>query len=234
MNSQFKRSKRRDYKKTIVKKPWGFEYLVYQNQNIALWYLFIKHDNETSMHCHPNKTTGLIVLDGEVEVSFLGNTFKSGPLSKTMIRKGLFHSTRSISKEGSHVFEIETPVDKHDLIRLEDKYGREGSPYEDETFEAPKRDDCLWIKEPHNGGSSEYYFCNCKIHLLTISDLNKLSINTPDENIMFINGGIITNDGKFVAQAGDVITGRVLMKLALLFPRVVPNTTFMKITRDEK
>ncbi len=51
---------------------------------------------------------------------------------------------------------------------------------------------------------------------------------------MFINGGIITNDGKFVAQAGDVITGRVLMKLALLFPRVVPNTTFMKITRDEK
>ncbi|MFL3050338.1 MAG: cupin domain-containing protein [Candidatus Neomarinimicrobiota bacterium] len=233
MNSESKRLKKRDYSNTIVKKPWGFEYLVYQNENIALWYLFIKYDNETSMHCHPNKTTGLIVLDGEVEVSFLGNTFKSGPLSKIMIRKGLFHSTRSISKEGSHVFEIETPVDKHDLIRLEDKYGREGSPYEDETFEAPKRDDCLWIKEPKNGDSSDYFFYNCKIHLKTISDLTELKILSPQENIMFLNGGIITSDGKFVAQAGDVVKGDVLMKLAELFPKVAPDTTYMKITRDE-
>ena len=54
------------YKKTIVNKPWGYEYLVYQNKNIALWYLYIGSGHQTSMHCHPQKKTSLIVLDGRV------------------------------------------------------------------------------------------------------------------------------------------------------------------------
>ena len=96
------------YKKTIVKKPWGYEYLVYKNDKVALWFLYIASDHQTSMHCHPNKTTGLILLDGEAELSFLGNTFKLKPASKTMIRQGLFHSTKATSKDGAFVFEIET------------------------------------------------------------------------------------------------------------------------------
>ncbi len=135
------------YEKTVVSKPWGYEYLAYQNEKVALWFLYIGHDQQTSMHCHPNKTTGLILLDGEAEISFLGDSFNLKPVSKTMIRKGLFHSTKATSENGACVFEIETPVDKHDLVRLEDKYGREGNPYEDSTHETPKQDDCLWIED---------------------------------------------------------------------------------------
>ena len=40
-----------------------------------------------------------------------------------MIRRGLFHSTKAISDEAL-IFEIETPKDKHDLVRLNDSYGR--------------------------------------------------------------------------------------------------------------
>ena len=139
------------YEKTVVKKPWGYEYLVYQNEKIALWFLYIGYGQQTSMHCHPNKTTGLILLDGKAELSFLTNTVKVEPVTKVMIRKGLFHSTKATSENGAHVFEIETPVDKHDLVRLEDKYGREGKPYEDSTFEAPKQEDCFWIENlPQN------------------------------------------------------------------------------------
>ena len=135
------------YKKKIVQKPWGYEYLVFENDKVALWFLHIAYNQKTSMHCHPNKTTGLILLDGEAQISFLGDKFDLKPVSKTMIRKGLFHSTKATSENGACVFEIETPVDKHDLVRLEDKYGREGNPYEDETHEAPKQDDCLWIED---------------------------------------------------------------------------------------
>jgi len=85
------------YEKTVVKKPWGYEYLVYQNDRVALWFLYIGHNQQTSMHCHPNKTTGLILLDGGAELSFLGNTNQLKPISKTMIRKGLFHSTKATS-----------------------------------------------------------------------------------------------------------------------------------------
>ena len=63
------------YDKTIVKKPWGYEYLVYENDKVGLWFLHITKDQQTSMHCHPNKTTGLILLDGEAEVSFLSDSY---------------------------------------------------------------------------------------------------------------------------------------------------------------
>ena len=64
------------YDTNIVKKPWGYEYLVYENDKVGLWFLYIAEDQQTSMHCHPNKTTGLILLDGNVEVSFLGDSLK--------------------------------------------------------------------------------------------------------------------------------------------------------------
>ena len=126
------------YKNNVVKKPWGWEYLAYENEECALWFLHIKNKQRTSMHCHPNKTTGLVLLDGSAVVSFLNDDNPLNPINKIMIRKGLFHSTCATSKEGACIFEIETPVDKYDLVRLKDSYGREGKPYEDATFEYPK------------------------------------------------------------------------------------------------
>ena len=113
-------------------------------KTMSVLLVFTHQQNQrTSMHCHPNKTTGLTVLDGEVTVSFLRDDFKLNSMKKIMIRKGLFHSTCETSKNGADIFEIETPVDKFDLVRLRDRYGREGKPYENSTFEYPKEDDCL-------------------------------------------------------------------------------------------
>ena len=61
------------YKNVIVDKPWGYEYLAYENEHVGLWFLHIKKDHQTSLHCHPKKDTGLIVLDGAVDVSFLND-----------------------------------------------------------------------------------------------------------------------------------------------------------------
>ena len=215
------------YEKTIVKKPWGYEYLVYQNDKVALWFLHILDGQQTSMHCHPNKTTGLILLDGEAEISFIMNSFRIKPVSKTMIRKGLFHSTKAVSKDGAYVFEIETPVDKHDLVRLEDKYGREGNPYEDETHEAPKQDDCLWIED----GDKDYKFSNCDIKVETINDVNQFNEKHNDENIVFLDGGIEDGESNMVAQAGDVVTCYIIKRLIKLFPYIQRNTLIMTIKK---
>ena len=216
------------YDKTIVKKPWGYEYLAYENDKVGLWFLYIAKDQQTSMHCHPNKTTGLILLDGEAELSFLSNSSKLKPVSKTMIRKGLFHSTKATSDNGAFVFEIETPVQKHDLVRLEDKYGREGTPYEDSTFETPKQEDCLWIEDT----PKEYNFANCNIKVENINDINIFNSKDDDENIMFLDGGIVTENGDMVAQAGDIVSGKIIKKLIKLFPTIDKNTMFMTIRRS--
>ena len=215
------------YDKTIVKKPWGYEYLAYENDKVGLWFLYIAEGQQTSMHCHPNKTTGLILLDGEAELSFLSDSCKLKPVSKTMIRKGLFHSTKATSKNGAFVFEIETPVQKHDLVRLEDKYGREGKPYEDSTFETPKQEDCLWIKDK----ASDYNFANCNIKVEKVNDIEVLNTKQDDENIMFLDGGIMTKNGDMVAQAGDIVSGKIVKKLIKLFPTIDNNTMFMTIRK---
>tara|TARA_R110002020_G_scaffold159424_3_gene343205 strand:- start:1539 stop:2213 length:675 start_codon:yes stop_codon:yes gene_type:complete len=221
------------YDKTIVKKPWGYEYLAYENDKVGLWFLYIAKDQQTSMHCHPNKTTGLILLDGEAKLSFLSNSYKLKPVSKTMIRKGLFHSTKATSEAGAFVFEIETPVDKHDLVRLEDKYGREGKPYEDSTFETPKQEDCFWIDELSDNTSKEYSFANCNIKVEKINNIDVLNKKDDNENIMFLDGGILTEDGVLVAQAGDIVSSKIVKKLIGLFPQIDENTMFMTIRKND-
>jgi hypothetical protein len=51
------------------------------------------------MHCHPKKTTGLVLLDGNAQVSFLADSKILDPISKLMIRRGLFHSTKAINND---------------------------------------------------------------------------------------------------------------------------------------
>ena len=58
------RSPRGQEVKIAKRKPWGCEFLAYENDNVAIWHLLIDPWAETSLHCHPNKKTGLIVLEG--------------------------------------------------------------------------------------------------------------------------------------------------------------------------
>lgn len=217
------------YENNIVKKPWGYEYLAYANEHVGLWFLHIKHDHSTSMHCHPNKTTGLMLLDGEAEVSFLSNSVKVLPREKLMIRKGLFHSTRAKSKEGVCLFEIETPRNKHNLVRLEDNYGRQGKPYEDSSFEAPKLSECLWVEDPLPGENKIYNFSNSKIKVLNISSIKDLEEIRDDINVVFLRGGILTDYNVIVSGPGDIVAGPVLKKLTNVFKKISKETIIMII-----
>ncbi len=119
-----------DFSKVIVNKPWGYEYLAYANKNIAIWIMYIKKNFCNSMHCHLEKKTNLMLLSGKAVFSTLqeGHVIKEGDI--IAIDKKSFHSTQAISDEGIFVMEIENPVNKVDLLRLSDEYGRETKGYE--------------------------------------------------------------------------------------------------------
>jgi len=221
------------YEDTIVKKPWGYEYLAYENEHVGLWFLYIAHKQATSMHCHPNKTTGLMVLDGDVQISFLSNKFFVEACGKMMIRKGLFHSTQAVSQPGAWVMEIETPVDKHDLVRFKDFYGREGKPYEDSTFEAPKKDDCLWLEDPPPSQTVTYSFANSKIHLTSVDDSSHFADLSDDTHVIFLRGGLVTDYETTVAGPGDIVSAAVLKKLMTVFSDVAPNTVTMIVEKED-
>jgi hypothetical protein len=65
---------RNPHRDIVVQKPWGYEYLIYETPEVALWLLYIEQGKGTSLHCHPKKTTGLILLEGEAELGFIADS----------------------------------------------------------------------------------------------------------------------------------------------------------------
>ena len=92
------------YDNRIVYKPWGYEYVVYRNLNhLCVTLLSIDYNKTTSLHCHPKKKSGFILVSGKALFQ-LGlwkkrSEVHSSP-SKRMIARGLFHSIKSISNNG--------------------------------------------------------------------------------------------------------------------------------------
>lgn len=114
----------------VVLKPWGHEFLLFENDLVGIWFLRVTKDHATSMHCHPQKQTSLTLLSGKA----LCNTFRQRNFlsagDSLLIDPGVFHSTKAISLDGINLIEIETPPAKLDLLRLDDSYGRQQSGYE--------------------------------------------------------------------------------------------------------
>ena len=126
------------YDDKIVYKPWGYEYVVYRNlKHLSVTLLRIYYNNKTSLHCHPKKKTGFIVVSGKalIQLGLWKDTARhyQAP-SKLMIRTGLFHSIKAVSKNGIFALEFETPFNKKDLVRYKDDYGRQLKPYEGKYF----------------------------------------------------------------------------------------------------
>ena len=46
----------------IVKKPWGKEYLIFQNNVVDIWLLSIEPGKNTSLHCHPTKKNWINIV----------------------------------------------------------------------------------------------------------------------------------------------------------------------------
>ena len=205
------------YSDVVVNKPWGHEYLVYENDHVGLWFLHIKDRQKTSMHCHPQKNTGLVLLKGGATTSFLNDSVEMEGLRKLMIRRGLFHSTMGVGKDGANIFEIEAPKDKADLVRLEDTYGRKGLPYENSKHEKDRDKECLWIENPSPGKSNFYYFCGCEIIAESVLDKSSLKNKCDDDLFIFLEGAIISDNNDLIAQPGDVISGSTLRRLLKSF-----------------
>lgn len=216
-----------DYTNVIVKKPWGAEYLCYRNEEVAIWYLYIEKDKQTSMHCHPNKNTGFVVLEGKAELSFLRNSMHLEGLDKIHIFRSRFHSTRAITD--SFIFEIETPEDKHDLVRLDDAYGRAGTEYEGKNAHLPKDESCFWIEDASEL-AKEYIICGCTVKHLLITHKEQLLNKREEELFIVTKGGIVTKKNEKVVWPGDVIDGKTLHRLATAF-EFEPNTSMIYVNK---
>ena len=221
-----------NHRSVVVKKPWGYEYLMYENAQVALWLLHIRQGQQTSMHCHPIKTTGLVVLNGEAELSFLTDKKIVKAPEKQMIRRGLFHSTRAVSDGGIFMFEIETPNDKNDLVRLSDEYGRASNGYETSEHEHERTPECVWINEPADGQQNHYAIDQIPFYVSSHSSLDFLDRLDEDNIIIFLKGGIGKHvDGRkhLATIPGDVGRVNVVRQVAREMDFLEKNTLILMV-----
>lgn len=208
-----------DFKQKLVNKPWGNEYLMFANSDTEVWNLFIRHQRSTSMHCHPNKRTALIVIGGRATFSSLNESWELLPLDTIIIDAGVFHSTQSISNEGLQLLELETPPMKHDLLRLEDKYGRAEKGYEGIEkmifdTERPR------FSEAKKGVIENV--CNHEMCIKEIKNQDDLkNENNTTTTLVAILGGVVkTRAGELIYGPSNVITVEELKDTDCTFDNV--------------
>jgi len=211
------------HKDVIVTKPWGYEYLVFETEEVALWLLYIKEGGKTSLHCHPNKTTGLLLLKGNARISFIADYKDVSAPSKQMFRRGLFHSTEALSSEGIFVLEIETPNNKNDLIRLDDIYGRSNLSYESGDNLIPKTKNSIWVTEPHSDMPETYDNGEISFQIQKVNKIETLLGFDDSQIIMFLRGGV----GKIVSGVPQLATAPGDIGLMLILKTVLANMEFV-------
>jgi len=209
-----------DYSDVIVKKPWGYEYLIFENEFVAIWMLQIIRKRKTSMHAHPRKKTGLILLQGSATFFHLDGIIELNRMDGLVIEEGVFHSTEASnplpilpqSENGIWIIEIESPPLKTDLVRMRDAYGRAGASYEgtnNMVFE-PKR--CLKLRPPRHGEVVRKKFLDCIFTLRQGPFHEKESSPSPEALISVVRRGTAATSNNPSLRIGALETFKEFCK----------------------
>ena len=209
------------YCNKVVYKPWGYEYVVYSDSNrLAITFVKINYGHKTSLHCHPQKKTGFIILDGKALVQigiYKENSKCFRALSRLVFRPGLFHSIKAISKQGICALEFETPFKKNDLVRFMDDYGRQSKHYEGKKFTKNIGSNFIKFKKPKLGKKRKYNFKNLEILLEVRKNLKNLVKKDDKTTSAILDGNIVDNNGQNVISYGEIVKTSTLRILSDAF-----------------
>ena len=225
------------YSNKVVYKPWGSEYVVYNDSNrIAITFLRINHKHKTSLHCHPNKKTGFIILSGKALIQvgiYKENNKYCGPLSRLVFRPGLFHSIKAISKEGVCALEFETPFKKNDLVRFRDDYGRQSKLYEGKKFTKTLASNFIKFKKPKLKKEQKYIFNNLEISLEVRKSLKNLDKKDNTATSAILDGKIVDNNGLNVISYGEIVKTSTLRILSDVF-KIKKPLTILRVSKKKE
>ena len=206
------------YSNKIVKKPWGYEYVIYNSKNqLAITYVHVDNKKSTSLHCHPKKKTGFIILKGTALVQigiYKKNRKRFKRLSRLVFRPGLFHSLKATSKSGMSALEFETPFKKNDLIRFEDKYGRTSKNYEGSKFTSTINSNLLKFKKTLKQKKNIYQVDGVEISLEKTKNLKNLSAKDSNSSTAILEGKITDKKNQVVISYGEIVKSSTLKILS--------------------
>lgn len=202
-----------DYSRVVIKKPWGYEYLIFQNNHAAVWFLSISYGTKTSLHCHPNKKTGLVLLSGKARVTSLNESHEINAGHGFVIDKGTFHSTEAMSREGIMIMEVETPVNKKDLVRFSDAYGRSGKGYEGKDHHVLLDGTHHHFHKEEDRYHRQKKFGDCVLMVAQCrneKELQDVLFRTDADIVSVLGGNLHTTARQCIGEVGDTMNAHEL------------------------
>ena len=195
--------------KYFVPKPWGREYLCWESEDCAIWILEINENKSTSFHCHTEKNTGLVVLDGEINLKLINSEYNLKKLEKINIFRGRFHQSTAIGGSKAVMLEVEAPVNKKDLIRWEDSNGRKNSSYESERILIDNSDEVLYLGNKEKFEKTQVY----KNLIFNIYDKQEYNMSNKNHSIYILLTGAIVENQDNIVIPGDTMSKEVITKI---------------------
>ena len=210
-----------NYDNSVIYKPWGEEYNIFRNKKkIAITYLKIKKGFATSLHCHPKKKTGFLILKGTAEVQigiYKKNIKKYNPMSILVLRPGLFHRIKASNNTNLYALEIENPYLKNDLIRMKDNYGRNKKGYESlKNSRVLTKNDTIF-KKPNLNEKKRYKLNDIKIDISYYKNFKSLKSYDDKSVSIILDGKIISEKNKTVITTGEIVKSYTLKQLVSYF-----------------
>jgi len=211
-----------------VKKPWGYEFRADLSPSLTLTYLSISPGEQTSLHCHPRKTTSLTAISGVGVIRFLKDSIEFSSGTSFMVRNGLFHQISNKGTDNLVVLEFENPSDPMDLVRLEDEYGRVQESYEKNSESILLSDsEANFFHLISNGGTWSNH--ETVINVLNIEN-NEISL-TIEAVYAVLEGGLRDRVSKaLILREGDCTTTPTIQRLVSSF-EWDSNTRLLQIVR---
>ena len=104
------------------------------------------------------------------------------------------YSTKCLSNEGCVLLEVENPVDKNDLVRFKDQYGREQKPYEGlENMKKISSNEII-MDDPKDDMGQKFKFENVEVTIEKHLNLNKVLKENSETIFAVIEKGLIDLD----------------------------------------
>jgi len=182
----------------INDKPWGKEYLAFQNKYIGIWILIVNKDQETSLHCHFKKDTILMPISGSFKINLFNTYLQLGIFESIYVPRNTFHGIHSYV-DNSVLMEIEIYTDeieytdKNDLLRIKDIYNRDKDKYETSVTERiPEECETMLFKPPN-----KYNIDNTKIEIMRVTDIDL--IKNDYECIILLEGFLFSESKKITS-----------------------------------
>ncbi len=105
-------------------RPWGYFRVLYNNDGVKLKQIYIKNGHRLSLQKHEHRNEFWVVAQGSAIVEVNGFRRQINEGDNVLIRKKDVHRVEAITNTIIIELQYGDKLDEHDIIRIEDDYGR--------------------------------------------------------------------------------------------------------------